>query len=95
MKPCISDFISKVELIFPAVSLQNVNQVQNLASNPDILSTAFRERSVCYATPICDSMVNFCLRQYSFPLQDYAIMENYMTPFIHICSNFLFLSHIL
>jgi len=42
MKPCISDFINNIELIFPAVSLQNENQVQNLTSNPDILSAALR-----------------------------------------------------
>ena len=41
---CISDFISNIELIFPAVSLQNVNQGQNLTSNPDILSAALRVR---------------------------------------------------
>jgi hypothetical protein len=40
MEPCISDFISNNELIFPAVSLQNVNQGHNLTSNPDILSAA-------------------------------------------------------
>jgi hypothetical protein len=38
MEPRISDFISKIELIFSAVSLQNVN----LTSNPDILSAALR-----------------------------------------------------
>jgi len=42
MEPCISDFISNTELIFPAVSLQNVNKGQNLTSNPDILSAALR-----------------------------------------------------
>jgi hypothetical protein len=42
MEPCISDFISNIELIFPAVSLQNVNKGQNLISNPDILSAALR-----------------------------------------------------
>jgi len=40
MKPCNSDFINNIELMFPAVSLQNVNQVQNLASKPDILPAA-------------------------------------------------------
>jgi pyoverdine/dityrosine biosynthesis protein Dit1 len=42
MEPCISDFVSSIELIFPAVSLQNANQGQNLTSNPDILSPALR-----------------------------------------------------
>jgi hypothetical protein len=42
MEPCSSDFISNIELIFPAVSLQNVNQGQNITSNPDILSAALR-----------------------------------------------------
>jgi len=42
MKPCISDFINNIELIFPAVSLQNLSQVQTLTSNPDILSAALR-----------------------------------------------------
>jgi len=41
-KQGISDFISNIELIFPAVSSQNVNQGQNLTSNPDILSAALR-----------------------------------------------------
>lgn len=59
MEPCISDFISNIELIFPAVSLQNVNQGQNLTSNPDILSAAFDSRSVCCIVPICDSTVKF------------------------------------
>ena len=39
---CISDFINNIELILPAVSLQNVNQEQNLTSNPDIFSAALR-----------------------------------------------------
>jgi len=42
MEPRISDFISKIELIFSAVSLQNVNKGQNLTSDPDILSAALR-----------------------------------------------------
>jgi hypothetical protein len=41
-KQCISDFSSNIELIFPAVSLQNVNRGQNVTSNPDILLAALR-----------------------------------------------------
>jgi hypothetical protein len=40
-KQCISDFISNFELIFPAVSLQNINQGQNLTSNPDLYLLVF------------------------------------------------------